>query len=289
MQSGSQIRVDSLESGDAKARRLLKALDIAPSDAAHLQEVPLPALQAAQAKAMGPDEQWMPVAGTPSLPTHPFDPAAPAMSRNVPVMIGTCRTEQSGFLGVNPAMDTLSDTDLPKHLERWQKGEGEALAKAYRGFFPGRSNAELLYMAATDRSYFLDSTIQAGMRADAGGAKTYYYSFERPTPVADGRYFVPHAEEIPFVFDSLKHGEGIVGPLTREAQALADKVSALWASFARDGAPSAPGVPKWTPYDSQTRPTMVLDDTCRMVSDVRAEQRKLMLGYGSQQMANGRG
>jgi para-nitrobenzyl esterase len=289
VQSGSQIRVDSLESADAKARRLLKELGIAPGEAARLQEVPLLTLQAAQAKAAGLAEQWMPAAGTPSLPAHPFDPAAPVMSRNVPVMIGTCRTEQSGFLGVNPAMDTLSDADLPKHLERWQKGEGQTVAKAYKAAFPGRSNAELLYMAATDRSYFLDSTIQAGMRADAGGGKTYYYSFERPTPVAGGRYFVPHAEEIPFVFDSLANGATIVGPLTPQAQALADKVSALWANFARDGVPSAPGVPKWTPYESRTRPTMVLDDTCRMVSDVRAEQRKLMLGFGSQQMANGRG
>lgn len=288
VQSGSQLRVESLETADARARRLLKELDIAPGEAARLQEVPLKTLQAAQARAVGLGAQWMPAAGTPSLPAHPFDPAAPAMSRDVPVMIGTCRTEQSGFLATNPAMDGLTDADLPRHLERWQRGQGEALARAYKGFYPARSNAELLYMAATDRSYFLDSTIQAAMRADAGGGKTYYYSFERPTPVYGGRYFVPHAEEIPFVFDSLKNGATIVGPLTPQAQALADKVSALWANFARDGAPSAPGVPAWTPYDSKTRPTMVLDDVCRMQNDPRAEQRKLMLSYGSQQAANGR-
>jgi para-nitrobenzyl esterase len=288
VQSGSQIRVDSLETADARARRLLKLLEIAPADAARLQEVPLRTLQAAQANATAPGEQWMPAAGTPSLPAHPFDPAAPMMSQTVPVMIGTCRTEQSGFLGRSPQMDSLSDVDLAKALERWQRGQGEALAAAYGGFYPGRSNAELLYMAATDRSYFLDSTIQAGMRADAGGGKTYVYVFERPTPVAGGRYFVPHAEEIPFVFDSLANGETIVGALTPEAQALADKVSALWANFARDGVPSAPGVPAWTPYDSKARPTMILNDTCRMQADPRAEQRKLMLAFGSQQMANGR-
>lgn len=288
VQSGSQLRVDSLESADAKARRLLKALDLAPADVGRLQDVPLATLQAAQARTLGLAEQWMPAAGSPSLPQHPFDPSAPAMSRNVPVMIGTCRTEQSGFLGLDPAMDSLTDDGLPARLERWQRGQGEVLAKAYRGFYPDRSSAELLYMAATDRSYFLDSTIQAGMRADAGGGKTYVYSFERPTPVAGGRYFVPHAEEIPFVFDSLKHGETIVGPLTPEAQALADKVSALWANFARDGVPSAPGTPAWTPYDSRRRPTMILNDTCAMQDDPRAEQRKLMLGFGSQQAANGR-
>jgi para-nitrobenzyl esterase len=287
VQSGSQIRVDSLESAEARARRLLKELDIAPADVARLHDVPLKTLQAAQARAAGA-AQWMPAAGTPSLPHHPFDPAAPVMSRDVPVMIGTCRTEQSGFLGNDPAMDTLSDADLPGRMDRWQHGHGAELAAAYERFYPGRSNAELLYMAATDRSYFLDSTIQAGMRADAGGGKTYVYVFERPTPVKGGRYFVPHAEEIPFVFDSLKNGAGIVGPLTPEAQALADKVSALWANFARDGVPSAPGVPAWTPYDSRARPTMILNDTCRMQDDPRSAQRKLMLTYGTQQAANGR-
>jgi para-nitrobenzyl esterase len=287
IQSGSQLRVDSVDTAAAKARRLLKALDIAPADVDRLQDVPLKTLQAAQARAIGA-EQFMPAAGTPSLPAHPFDPAAPKMSQDVPVMVGTCRTEQSGFLGVDPKVDSMDDADLARRLDRWQAGQGAAIAAKYRAMFPSKSPQELLYMAATDRSYFLDSTILAGRRADAGGAKTYMYVFERETPVYGNHYFVPHAEEIPFVFDSLKNGAGIVGPLTPEAQALADKVSALWANFARNGVPSAPGVPTWTPYDSKARPTMILNDACRMEDDPRAEQRRFMLAYGSQQEANGR-
>ena len=287
IQSGSQLRVDSLETATAKARRLLKALDIAPSDVERLHDVPLKTLQGAQARAIGA-QQFMPAAGTPSLPAHPFDPAAPRMSHNVPVMVGTCRTEQSGFLGVDPTVDSMTDSDLPRRLDRWQAGQGASIAAKYRAMFPSKSPQELLYMAATDRSYFLDSTILAGRRADAGGGKTYMYVFERETPVYGGHYFVPHAEEIPFVFDSLKNGVGIVGPLTPEAQALADKVSALWANFARNGVPSAPGVPAWTPYDSKARPTMILNDECRVANDPRGEQRRFMLAYGSQQEANGR-
>jgi para-nitrobenzyl esterase len=287
IQSGSQLRVDSLESAAAKARRLLKELDIAPADVDRLQQVPLKALQAAQARAIGA-EQFMPAAGSPSLPAHPFDPAAPMMSHDVPVMVGTCRTEQSGFLGVDPTVDAMTDADLPRRLDRWQAGQGAAIAAKYRAMFPQKSPQELLYMAATDRSYFLDSTILAGRRADAGGGRTFMYVFERETPVYGNHYFVPHAEEIPFVFDSLKNGAGIVGPLSPEAQALADKVSALWANFARNGVPSAPGVPAWTPYESKARPTMILNDECRMQADPRAEQRRFMLAYGSQQEANGR-
>jgi len=289
IQSGSQLRVDSLDTAAAKTKKLLAELQIAPGDAAKLQTVPLKDLQAAQAKVLGAGSQWMPAAGTPSLPHHPFDKAAPAMSRDVPIMAGTCRTEQSGFLGNDPAVDTMDEAELKKRLDASvQRGKAEEVLATYRRLFPKSSNAEILFMAATDRSYFLDTTILGGIRADAGGGKTWVYSFYRPTPVFGGRYYVPHAEEIPFVFDSLAKGTGIIGPVTAEAQKLADQVSALWANFARNGAPSAPGIPAWAPYDSKTRPTMILNDVSAMQADPRAEQRKLMLSFGSQQEANGR-
>jgi len=279
--------VDSLETGEAKARRLLAELNIAPADAARLQDVPLKDVQAAQARAIGA-AQWMPVAGTPSLPRQPFDGVAPTMSHDVPIMIGTCRTEQSGFLGGNPAMDTLDDEGLKKRLETVQRGQSGLLFDTYKRLYPKSGDAEILYMAATDRSYFLDATILAGLRADAGGGKTFMYGFYRETPVQGGRYFAPHAEEIPFVFDSLANGTAIAGPVTPEAQALADQVSALWANFAGTGAPTAPGMPAWAPYDAGGRPTLIINDGSHMENDPRAEQRKLMLSFGSQQEAYGR-
>jgi len=295
IQSGSQLRVDSVDTATAKTKKLLAELQIAPGDAAKLQTVPLKDLQAAQAKVLGAGSQWMPAAGTPSLPHHPFDKAAPAMSHDVPIMAGTCRTEQSGFLGNDPAVDTMDEAELKKRLDAAvQRGKADAVLATYRRLFPKSTNAEILFMAATDRSYFLDTTILGGIRADAasskngGGGKTWVYSFYRPTPIFGGRYYVPHAEEIPFVFDSLAKGTGITGPVTPEAQKLADQVSALWANFARNGVPSAPGIPAWAPYDSKTRPTMILNDDSAMVADPRAEQRKLMLSFGSQQEANGR-
>ncbi len=289
IQSGSQLRVDTVETATAKARKLLAELNLTPAEVGKLQDLPLKDIQAAQARALGPGVQWMPAAGTPSLPAQPFDGKAPTMSRDIPVMVGTCRTEQSGFLGTSAAMDTLDDNGLLSRLDNVERGKGRQLYDTYRRLYPKSGNAEVLYMAATDRGYFLDSTILAGIRADAGGGKTWMYNFYRETPVDGGRYFVPHAEEIPFVFDSLAKAPNMVGPVTPQAQNLADQVSALWANFARDGAPSAPGVPAWTPYNAKTRPTMILDETSRMVDDPRSEQRKLMLSFGSQQEANGRG
>ena len=46
--------------------------------------------------------------------------------------------------------------------------------------------------------------------------------------------------------------------------------------------------PSWPKYNSTTRPTMMWDESPkgpRVENDPRSEQRKRMLGYGSQQYA----
>ena len=178
---------------------------------------------------------------------------APEISKSVPVIIGTARTEVAYTYAVDEAMDNLTDAQLKERLARVEPGKADELYAFYKRLFPAKSNPELLYMASTDRAYFLDSTIQAGRRADqAGSAPTYMYNFNWETPVQGGRFFATHAVDIPFVFDSLAKAPTMVGPVTPEKQALADKVSTTWANFAKTGVPSAPGIPRWTPYNSRS-------------------------------------
>ena len=129
---------------------------------------------------------------------------------------------------------------------------------------------------------------QCRAKFTARAASAYLYWFTWQTPLLDGRPRAFHGAEIPFVFDSVANAGVIAGPVTAESQGLADKISATWASFARDGRPTVPGGPAWTPYDSRSRPTMLLDDACRMADDPRGEERRTMLAFGSQQEAYGR-
>ncbi|HET9161779.1 MAG TPA: carboxylesterase family protein, partial [Caulobacteraceae bacterium] len=211
--SGSQLRDDPRDIARAKTQRLLAALNIAPADIDRLQALPFRDILKVQGQAAG--TQWQPVVGTKNLPTHPFDPVAPEISKTIPVMIGTARTELAFQLGVDPAMDDLSDADLHKRMDRIEPGHTEEVYALYKRLFPKRTNAELLYMASTDRAYFLDSTIQAGRRAIVpGSAPTYMYNFNWETPVQGGRFFAPHAVDIPFVFNTLAKAPGMVGPVT---------------------------------------------------------------------------
>ena len=168
------------------------------------------------------------------------------------------------------------------------KGEGPDTVKMYRRHYPEAKNDEVLYMASTDRGYFLDTTILAGRKAEQGAAPVFVYQFYRATPLEGGRYHTPHASEIPFVFDTLAKATSIGGEPTANAQNLADRMGEAWSNFARLGDPNGGKTPTWPKYDSATRPTMVWDETPagpRVENDPRKEQRERMLGYGSQQYA----
>ena len=89
------------------------------------------------------------------------------------------------------------------------------------------------------------------------------------TPAFGGRLKACHSVEVPFVFDTLSViGEGHAKP---GAQALADRVSRTWATFARTGKAD------WPAYTTDKRTTMVFDDQCRTVDDPDGAVRPLWL------------
>jgi para-nitrobenzyl esterase len=67
-----------------------------------------------------------------------------------------------------------------------------------------------------------------------------------------------------------------------ELQALADKVSATWANFARTGNPQTPGLPVWKPYDSTNRSTMIINTDWKLVNDPNRDDRLLLMSLPRQ-------
>jgi para-nitrobenzyl esterase len=290
--SGSQLRLENKKNANERTAKFLKALDIRANELHRLETLPADQILAASITAQEGTWQFRPVAGTPMIPEHPFDPGAPAMSANVPVIVGSNRTEASVFLGGNPAIEKITEEDLVKRVAALvPANEAGPTIEMYRRIYPKANRAEILYMTSTDRGYFLDTTIlgerkAAQSAANGGKAPAYVYQFYRTTPVEGGRYHTPHASEIPFCFDTLAYGKSIGGEPTASAQVLADRMSMAWANFARSGDPNGGKTPTWPKYDGAKRPTMVWDESPagpRVENDPRSEQRKRMLGYGSQQ------
>lgn len=285
VQSGSQLTLDTPAIAMERTEKLLKAVGVDKSNVRKLQELSLDQLLGAVGTATQGTGQFRPVAGAPSTPRHPFWPDAPDVSADVPMMIGSNRTEQSVFLGGNAEIVNLTDAQLEARLNGWVDDANKPQVLAmYRRLYPDARNDEILYMATTDRSYFMDSTIQAALKSQQAGAPAYHYQFYRETPVEQGRYHVPHASEIPFVFDNLDKAISIGGQPTASAQALASQMSATWAAFARTGDPNNDALADWPTYNTAQRPSMVFDEPAsKVVNDPRGEQRRKWLAIGSQQ------
>lgn len=285
--SGSQLRLETKKIANERTAKLLTELGVKDSELHKLESVSVDALLAASAKAQVGTGQFRPVAGTPAIPAQPFDPAAPAMSANVPMIVGSNRTEASVFLGTDEKVKTLDEAGLQQRVAALvPPGEGPGVIEMYRRIYPTSDRTEILYMATTDRGYFLDTTILGERKAAQGRAPAYVYQFYRRTPVEGGRYYTPHASEIAFVFDTLDKAKSIGGEPTASAQALADRMSFAWAEFARTGDPNGSKSPTWMKYDGTRRPTMIWDESPagpRVENDPRSEQRKKMLSFGSQQ------
>ncbi len=279
VQSGSALRMDVPAIGAERTKNFLAALDLAPASFDRIFTLPPEALLTAANKVARSNGQFRPTTGAPSLPQHPFDPAAPTMSASVPMMIGTNLTEASFALGRDPKVLAMDETGVLERIKAVvPEAEAAKVLETYKRAYPGLLPSDLLFRVQTDRGYFLDSTIQAGRKADLKQAPAFLYSFYWMQPLAPGRVHSPHGSEIAFAFGNLALARG------ENPQALAATMSAAWTSFARTGDPGTRSLP-WPAYDSTTRPTMIFDRHSRVESDPRGELRQLMLGFGSQQYA----
>ena len=97
----------------------------------------------------------------------------------------------------------------------------------------------------------------------AGGAPVYMYLFDWQSPVMDGKYKAVHCMEIPFVFNNIARCEEMTGG-TKEAYALADKISQAWINFARSANPNHKGLPNWPAYNTTNTATMHFDNKCEV-------------------------
>jgi para-nitrobenzyl esterase len=268
-QSGTALRQLTPEASAAAARALLAQLDIRADNLDPLQTLPYERILAALAAAK-PPLQFAPVVDGRTLPRHPFDPDAPSMSADVPMLLGSNLTE-STFFGNTP-LDPIDDAALLAHVKRYTNlGEAEALrlVAVYKRNRPAADNTFIYQLISTDWWMTANVTTQAERKAQSGLA--YVYHFEKLTPVRDGKLKCPHTLEIAYAFDNIDLSTAVTGA-GPDKQALADKVSAMWTAFARTGDPSIPGL-RWEPYTAQSRAILIIDDHPRIERDPYRDER----------------
>ena len=283
VQSGAQLRLGNFESSAKLGSAFLTELNLSKAQIDKIQTMPLDALYAASRAAAakvggggrgggGGGVGFQPVVDGKVVASHPFDPVAPAVSANVPMMIGTNLNED--MHGVDrPDADALTNQELLQQFNSRYGKNAQAVIDSLRREYPWARPFDILSIASNRRRE--SSATQAKRKAALGAAPAYVYLFGWQTPMLDGRPRAFHSCEISFVFDNADLCVNYSGG-TPQALGLSRKVSQAWVHFARNGDPNHPGLPKWAPVTQGKLPTMYFDNVCVVKDDPEAEARRLM-------------
>jgi len=289
VQSGSGLRSGSADAAANLAAAVLEELEISKTQLDKLASVPARTLCSVQADAQrrlragapaGAAASlggWGPILDGKIIPAHPFDPAAPAISANVPMLIGTCLNEMVNGTD-NPERDSLTDADLLKRVADRYKDHAADIVAAYRREYPKESPFGLwAAISATGmrQNAITQAERKAALGIQTGAAPAYMYLYAWRTPVLGGRIGTFHSSEITFAFDnaSLCPNYSGGGPA---ALALSGNMGAAWASFARTGKPGHAGLPVWPAYTEKTRATMVFDSPGAIRNDPEGDGLRLI-------------
>ncbi len=285
VQSGPAVRMASREDATATARQVLAELGLGESQLAELRRVPADRLNKAQSEVVRKvslmsfaDRRRMgfnPVIDGKNLPAGPFEPAAPAISAAIPLMIGTNKDEMNLFFGLAPWLDNLDDAKARERVRMFVGERGETILERYKRARPGDSSRDLILAITTDHAMRIPSLAIADRKAAQHAAPVFVYLFTWESPVLDGRLRSAHALEIPFVFETL-HAAPFTGD-SPERLALAEKMSRTWIAFAKTGNPNNDAIPSWPAYETVARPTMIFDVKCRIENDPQGAERRAWL------------
>lgn len=275
-QSGSQVRSMSADQATETANNVLRLMDISPNNLDALQQVPFYILRDALAQNPGVGG-FGPVVDGRTLPTHIFDPVATSLSADVPLMIGSTETEVTW--STDQSYDVLDEQAFHYYVSKalgTNERDTNRVIELYRSNRPHASNLDLYLIIATDGSGFRQGTnLQAERKAALGRAPVYKYYYNFYSPVRDGELRAMHCMDIPFAL----HNVDVAGPAIGSGpaqDALEVIMSTAWASFARTGNPSHPGIPAWRPFTNSERATMILNPEPELVNDPWGEEIRLI-------------
>ena len=291
IESGAALRMRSRESAIETARAVLEAFGLGDRQARDLLQIPAADLCDAMGKlprrsassgsvssALAEGLGFSPMVDGHYLPSHPYDPAAPAISAKIPLIVGINKDETIFMYRGTPEVFSMDEDGLRRRLESTYKDHAARIIDVYRKSRPDASPAAL-YIAITTAQWMWRNAITLAERKLALGAAPvfmYIFAYESQEPVLPGVDYpagAAHAAEIPFKFN---HPGGSLNSDRNPARIRAVRnMSRAWASFARNSDPSHDEIPKWPAYTPDQRATMFLDAECRVVNDPYREERLL--------------
>ena len=207
--------------------------------------------------------EWAPSIDGEVIPYQLGSPQGLAISKDIPLMIGTTKNEVSAMM--SRSVDPDASLGEVKDILRRSHGENtDAFVAAVQEDHPDMTlPAEMLDIDIIFRPI---AVYLAGQKSVTdGSAPAYLYMFSWQSPMLDGSLKASHCMEIGFAFNNIAANRELTGD-SEEAYALADQLSKTWARFAATGNPNGEGLPEWPSYNDETGYTMIFNNTSEAVS-----------------------
>ncbi len=309
IESGPGVRMTPREIAAQTTEMVLKELNIDAKDWKKLLDVPVADLLSLQYKlpAKAPRVTkvnkkkgllesspggFSPVVDGIELPSHPFDPEAPSISKDKPLMVGWSEDEYTffGMMSDDKSVFKINFDELPGKLQQQFGEDTRRIIETYRWTRPNASATDIFVAIQSMNMMGLGSVDIAEKKVKQNGAPGYLYNFgyksEVVIPGTDYPLGTPHAMDITFKFNNEvppkdgTSGRSYFGGSRPERFVASKNMAELWTTFASKGRPEAKGAPEWPAYNLVNRPTMRIDTKCEVINDRYAEELKMWRDTG---------
>jgi len=306
IESGPGVRMTEREVASATTHWVLGELGLTPQTARKLLEIPAAKLLEVQLNppptgSLNPTGGrsgigasgvggFSPVVDGLVLPAHPFDPVAPAISADKPLIVGSNRDEVVFFQMLSPdkSVFSLDEAGLGQRITGRFGPNAAKLLAAYRRDRPDALPSEIAIAIESAAFAGAGAIAIAERKAAQERAPVFMYlmtdHINALVPGTNYQIGAMHAMDIRLKFDNLAAAEQRQRSQTPEEHAdhemAAKNMSRMWAAFARSSQPSAPGQPAWPAYNLQNRATMMIASRCHVAEDPYAAERQVWTEIG---------
>ena len=267
IQSGAKINITTKEISRQLGINVVEGLGLTADNLDEIANVPYDSLLAVsrrcQAEILGPRtpgsiKMWgfVPTADGETLLQQPYTPGFSSLAHDIPIMIGTTFNELEQKFYTDTTLDRAKADSI---MQQRYGNDAQAFEAAFLEAYPDGSLADMLGTDSNIRTLTLATADDKS--SEVGGAPVYVYLLTWISDFDEGGSGAYHSLDIPLCFNNPYDERYQVKAGDPKAALVADRMSDLWFTFARDGKPAAEGVPTWEPYNKETRPTLIIDNT----------------------------
>jgi para-nitrobenzyl esterase len=290
--SGSSLRVLDAETSMRTAAAVLAELGITKANADKLHTITTQQLlEAGLAATRRGGPRAAPIPGAPR-PTARFgygayldgtiipnqhqtwDPAAPEISADIPIMVGTVLNEMVTAVDKSDAFSLTLDQLKTQLTPNFGTHAAEVIDAFQKGH-PKANPFQLSSIITASGGARTNAVTQSQRKAALGKAPAYNFWFTWQPPILEGRPMAFHCADLSFFFDNMERCETMTGN-GPDARKLSAQMSEAWIAFAKTGNPNHPGIPKWSPVTPNGSETMIFDSPSTFSATADTEERKVL-------------